>query len=151
MTPDSHTHQKRGVRSAAGVVPVYRNQSGEWCFLLLRAYRYWDFPKGGVNGGEVPFEAAKRELEEETGLSLEDVEFNWQEDFVETEPYAQGKVARYYVAEVKSPEKVYLPLSAELGRPEHHEFRWVGASEARAMLGPRLQRVLEWALRRITN
>jgi hypothetical protein len=44
---------------------------------------------------------------------------------------------------------VRLPVSPELGRPEHDEFRWVGAAEAHALLNPRLRRVLAWALDRI--
>ncbi|MGH8579780.1 MAG: NUDIX domain-containing protein [Gammaproteobacteria bacterium] len=33
---------------------------------MLRAYNYWDFPKGTVEPAEDPFEAACREVEEET-------------------------------------------------------------------------------------
>ena len=43
-------------------------------------------------------------------------------------PYARQKVARYYLGE-PSGEDV-LPISPELGRPEHHEFRWVSFDEA---------------------
>jgi bis(5'-nucleosidyl)-tetraphosphatase len=52
--------------------------------------------------------------------------------------------ARYYVAESPAGD-VRLPVSPELGRPEHHEFRWLGYAAARAQLVPRLQRVLDWA------
>ncbi len=81
-------------------------------------------------------------MREET--SLDDLEPRWGEDFRETEPYAGGKVARYYVAE--SPGGIVaLPVSAELGRPEHHEYRWVDREEARRLLPPRLQGVFAWA------
>ncbi|MEM9692881.1 MAG: RNA pyrophosphohydrolase [Myxococcota bacterium] len=33
----------------------------------------WQFPQGGIDAGETPQEAAFRELEEETGLTREDV------------------------------------------------------------------------------
>ncbi len=109
---------------------------------MLRAYNYWDFPKGVVEAGEDPLEAACREVEEETGLT--DLVFSWGYGYRETEPYGQGKVARYYVAETRQSE-VVLPVSQELGRPEHHEYRWLSYEEARELLVPRLTRILDWA------
>ena len=92
--------------------------------------------------GEEPLAAARREVEEETTLA--DLRFPWGEVYRETAPYSNGKVARYYLAE--SPDGgVSLPVSPELGRPEHHEFRWAGLEEARALLGERVRAVLEWA------
>ena len=117
-------------------------QGGAWRYLLLRAFRHWDFPKGVVEAGERPRDAAVREVAEESGLAA--LEFRWGEAFCETEPYARGKVARYYVAESPSGE-VHLQVSPELGRPEHHEYRWLDYREARALLVPRVQRVLDWA------
>lgn len=130
-----------GSRLSAGVV-VVRQEGGAWRYLLLRAFRYWDFPKGLVEAGEDPRDAAAREVAEETGLAR--LAFRWGEVFYETEPYSHGKVARYYVAESPVGD-VHLPVSPELGRPEHDEHRWLGYAEARALLVPRVQRVLEWA------
>jgi bis(5'-nucleosidyl)-tetraphosphatase len=111
-------------------------------YLVLRAYRNWDFPKGRVEPGEDPLQAALREVAEETALI--DLAFPWGQDYRETVPYSRGKVARYYLA-VSAAGAVSLPVSAELGRPEHDEFRWVDAEEARDLLPPRLQPILEWA------
>jgi bis(5'-nucleosidyl)-tetraphosphatase len=110
--------------------------------LLLRAYRNWDFPKGLIEPGERPLDAALRETREETGVA--DLAFDFGEASIDTAPYAGGKVATFYVARMRSGD-VRLPVSAELGRPEHHEFRWLGFDAARALLVPRLQRVLDWA------
>ena len=38
-----------------------------------------------------------------------------------------------------------LAISHELGRPEHHEFRWVSFDEAEELLPPRLAPILDWA------
>jgi bis(5'-nucleosidyl)-tetraphosphatase len=130
----------RRSKFSAGAV-VLRPAGEGWRYLLLRVFRTWDFPKGGVEAGEVPLQAAIREVEEETALTV--LDFRWGELYRETAPYSGGKVARYYVA--ASPEgEVSLPINPELGRPEHHEFRWVHHAEAKRLLPPRLQPVLEW-------
>ncbi len=125
---------------SAGVIPV-RRVGGDWRLLILRAYKNWDFPKGLVEPGEEPIESAKREATEETGLS--DLEFTFGETYRETLPYAGGKIARYYLAETAE-EDIRLPISHELGRPEHHEWRWVRVDEAEDLLPPRLALVLDW-------
>jgi bis(5'-nucleosidyl)-tetraphosphatase len=126
---------------SAGVVPLRRTALG-WRVLVLRAYKNWDFPKGRVEAGEEPIDTAKRETAEETGIMQ--LEFPYGEAYRETLPYAGGKIARYYLAETTE-ESVRLPISADLGRPEHHEFRWVSFDEAEDLLPPRLAIVLEWA------
>ena len=125
------------------------NRTAAGCrYLLLRAYDYWDFPKGLVEGGEDPAAAAVRECAEEAGLV--DVELPT-DDFYETAPYGRGKVARYYVGLVPpetSQDPIRLPVSPELGRPEHHEGRWCTLVEARELLNERVRGALDWAVER---
>lgn len=128
-------------RLSAGVVVVRHAGSG-WLFLMLRAYRNWDFPKGLVEEGETPLAAARREVTEETGIT--ELRLAWGERYIETPPYAGNKVARYYVAET-SAERVVLPIQPHLGRPEHHEWRWLTSDEALTLASPRLQRIVRWA------
>jgi len=127
---------------SAGVVLVRPAGAGSR-YLVLRAYRNWDFPKGLVEPGENPLYAAVREVREET--SLDGLDFRWGHGFCETEPYARGKVARYYLATPPPSGQVRLAPGPELGRPEHHEFRWATRDEAARFLPSRLQPVLEWA------
>ena len=130
---------------SAGVVVVRQHDDG-WRLLVLRAYRNWDFPKGGVEPGETPLDAAIRETAEEAAIS--DLAFRWGEGYCETAPYGRGKVARYYLAETMQTH-ITLPVSPELGRPEHDEWRWVGFDEAGRLLPPRLQPVLAWARKQL--
>ena len=131
---------------AAGAV-IFRRSDKGIRLLVLRAYKNWDFPKGTIEPGEDALAAARREVEEETGLAALDYPFG--DEFRETVPYANNKVARYYLAQTDA-EKIELPVSPELGRPEHHEYRWVSFDEAEDLLPPRLAVVLEWARKTIT-
>jgi 8-oxo-dGTP pyrophosphatase MutT (NUDIX family) len=135
----------RPVRLSCGVVVVRRGQAG-WLFLLLRAYRNWGLPKGMVEPGEDPLAAARREVREET--LIEDLSFDWGDEFRETEPYSHNKVARYYLAATSILE-VTLPVSPELGRPEHHEWRWADLEQALALCSPRLEPILRWAAQKL--
>lgn len=134
-------HGSKQHRLSAGVV-VVSNSPDQWRFLMLRAYRNWDFPKGMVEPGEHPLTAARREVREET--LIEDLEFKWGEVFKETEPYGNRKIARYYLAATRT-EKISLPVNPELGRPEHNEWRWVDRDAALSLASPRLQLVIRWA------
>jgi len=127
---------------SAGVV-VVRRESGEWKFLFLRAYRNWDFPKGELEPREDALQAAKREVQEETGIS--DLRFNWGVEYKGTEPYLSGKkVARYYLAETRQ-SQVTFSINPELGQPEHHEFRWLSFAEIKELAPERLKPVIDWA------
>ena len=111
-------------------------------YLLLRAYRNWDFPKGLVEPGEQPLDAAVREVKEET--TLVNLVFDWGEDYMDTGPYNKGKISRYYLARTNDTH-VHLPINPELGFPEHQEARWVGFETALNMVSPRLKPVIHWA------
>ena len=132
---------------AAGAV-IFRRSDRGIRLLVLRAYKNWDFPKGLIEPGEDALAAARREVLEETGLA--DLAYPFGEEFKETLPYSGNKVARYYLAETDA-EKIELPVSPELGRPEHHEYRWISFDEAEDLLPPRLGVVLEWAKKTITS
>ena len=134
-------------RMSAGVV-IVRVVDRKLKFLLLRAYRNWDFPKGMVEPGEEPIEAAMREVREET--TLDDISFDWGVEFMETGPYGKGKIARYYIARSKA-EHVHLPVSPDIGKPEHSEARWVDARTALSIVSARLRPVVRWAYQVITG
>jgi 8-oxo-dGTP pyrophosphatase MutT (NUDIX family) len=145
ITKESVDSERKAQRLSAGVVVVRRGPPG-WLFLMLRAYRNWDFPKGMVEPGEDPLAAARREVREET--LVEDLEFEWGEIYQETGPYGQRKVARYYLAATRT-EKITLPVSPELGRPEHDEWRWFERDAVLSVASARLQPIVGWAAKTV--
>ena len=131
-------------RIAAGVILTRPRASGAE-YLLLRAYNYWDFPKGETEGAEPLRVAALRELREETGIASEQLTFPWGDVCFATSAYGRDKVAHYFVARVAEGISVTLGINPALGRREHHEYRWLSYSAARALLVPRLQTIMDQA------
>ena len=137
---------KKEMRLPASGAVVFRRTPRGVRLLLLRAYNDWDFPKGLAEPGEDLLAAARREVKEETGLTdcrLSRSATSSARRFLTP----HNKIARYYLAETDQ-HAIELPISTALGRPEHHEFRWVSFDEAEDLFPPRLARVLEWAKNR---
>lgn len=146
MTTISQPTRSR-VRLSAGVA-ILRDTPAGRRYLLLRAYQYWDFPKGEAEAGETPLAAAIREVREETGLGR--LEFRWGDGYCETQPYNRGKVARYYLAST-SDERVTLAPNPVTGIREHMEYRWLGYPQAAKLVVPRVKLILDWAESLVTG
>ena len=97
-------------RLSAGVVVARETDDGAR-LLLLRAYKDWDFPKGQVEPGEDRARRRLRETREEAGI--DDLEFAWGEDFVETAPYA-ARQDRSLLRRADPCERISLPVSPAL-------------------------------------
>lgn len=127
---------------SAGIV-IVRREVNEWKYLFLRAYGNWDFPKGIVEESETALDTAIREVKEETGIA--DLKFRWGEVFKETLPYnRETKVARYYISETSQSE-VTLSINPDIGKPEHHEYRWLSVDALKQLSPARLLPIIEWA------
>lgn len=103
--------------------------SGHRKYLLLRHSNggHWSFPKGHLEGGETPREAAVRELSEETGLSPEEILPGFREEI--SYSYRRGgeevdKAVIYFLALV-DPGAGGVTLS-----PEHLDYQWVPYDKA---------------------
>ncbi len=105
------------------------NFAGSRKYLLLRHSNggHWSFPKGHLEGGETPREAAIRELDEETGLSPEKILSGFREEV--SYSYRRGgeevdKTVIYFLALVDSGTGE-VTLS-----PEHLDYRWATYTDA---------------------
>lgn len=101
----------------------------------------WMIPKGAIEAGEAPVEAALREFEEETGTRLTTVPFP-----LATVRQAGGKLVHAFAAEGDLDSEAVTSIDFELewpprsGRrerfPECEQARWMALAEARAMMLP---------------
>jgi predicted NUDIX family NTP pyrophosphohydrolase len=134
---------------SAGVL-LFRERHGKTEVLLIKPggpfwrnkdVGAWMIPKGAVEPGEAPAEAALREFEEETGTRLTAVPFP-----LATIRQAGGKYVEAFALEgdldptaVTSNEfeVEWPPRSGRFERfPEVAEARWMTIEEARAMMLP---------------
>lgn len=134
---------------SAGIL-LFRQKRGETEVLLIRPggpfWRKkdegaWMIPKGAVEAGEQPAEAALREFSEETGTSLGDIPFP-----LAKIRQAGGKYIEAFAIEGDlDPQSIrsnhfeleWPPRSGKLERfPEVEEARWMSLAEARAMMLP---------------
>jgi predicted NUDIX family NTP pyrophosphohydrolase len=108
----------------------------------------WMIPKGKVEAGEVPAEAALREFEEETGTRLMSVPFH-----LATVKQAGGKIVEAFAVEgdldpagIRS-NKFELEWPPRSGKtalfPEVAEARWMSLADARGLMLPSQRPLLD--------
>jgi len=108
-----------------GIIPL-RRVNGNWQVLLIKHQAgHWGFPKGHPERGEEAFEAAKRELFEETRLSVRKI--LQQKPYCERYRFKRGgrpvdKTVEYFLAEVEGE----VALQVE----ELEESKWVDLTVA---------------------
>ena len=62
------SRQKARLETSAGGVVMHAGEDGPRYLLIRDSYGNWGFPKGHLENGERPEDAALREVREETGL-----------------------------------------------------------------------------------
>jgi bis(5'-nucleosidyl)-tetraphosphatase len=132
---------------SAGVIVFRRDEQG--CRFLLLLSRLtkrplWEFPKGGIDDGESPEEAALRELEEETGMSAADIrlipEFEHREEYRFTSGSGDTrtlvrKEVTYFLAETRTRE-------VRLSVHEASQYAWLTVDEAARKLKYKARRTM---------
>jgi 8-oxo-dGTP pyrophosphatase MutT (NUDIX family) len=103
-----------------GIVPLQKENAIWKVFLVRHKSGHWTLPKGHPELDETPLETAKRELFEETGLTV--VQLFFTEPLIENYQFTSRnrpihKQVDYYIAEVTGNVKIQ--------EEEIQEGRWV--------------------------
>ncbi len=108
---------------------VFRKEHKDSVVLLLQykrdAREYWDFPKGHAEAGEQALDAARRELQEETGITMISFVDGFKESinyFFKKEGELLAKVVDFYLGFTEQKE---VTISFE-----HADYRWCTIEEA---------------------
>ncbi|MBS3791713.1 NUDIX domain-containing protein [Candidatus Bipolaricaulota bacterium] len=116
---------------SAGIITT-RDRGDYRSYLLLKHANggHWSFPKGHVEEGEVPKEAALRELAEETDLTVREFVSGVSLETSYTFERAGQKVFKtviYFLGIVSAESRVVLS-------PEHLDYLWLPYDDARRRL-----------------
>lgn len=131
---------------SSGIVLV-RFENNIPLLLLMRAYTYWDFHKGGIEENENKLNAAIREVKEET--SITNLNFKWGKSYYETEQYGKNKKTVFYFIAETDQKDIIMGISPLLGTPEHEEYKWVTFEEAKKLTVYRINKVINWVEKRV--
>ena len=101
------------MHGACGIIPLFEDGTT----AILRVHRYlleqtlWEFPIGGMDEGETPLEAARKELREEAGLLAGD----WQ-GLGSFAPYkgVSNELTHFFAARDLSPTPQQLELTEQI-------------------------------------
>jgi 8-oxo-dGTP diphosphatase len=112
------------VQAAGGLVIRRHHGTLQLAIVHRPAHQDWSFPKGKLEEGETFDEAARREVEEETGMSCRLIRFIGHTEYVDRK--GRPKAVAYWVMEAVGGS--FTP------NIEVDELRWVGLEEAGRLL-----------------
>ncbi len=138
-------HQMLNKEISAGIIIYRKTKEGIKFLLLYHGGGYWNFPKGKIEniplkaadnnkeyfGRETSFQAALREIKEETGFTRNDLKFTGPFKIYEKFSFLRGrgvaktrifKTVIFYLAETK---RSWVKLSYE-----HDGYAWLTYKEA---------------------
>ncbi len=134
-------------QSAGGI--IVRSVGGAWEVLIVQdMHDAWTFPKGKIDGGETLKEAARREIQEEVGLTdltiretLPVVLYMYRRDGL------ISKTVQYYIFESNGSENLVNQTNEGI-----HNASWTPIERAIEIIGypktnaPLLLKVKQWTL-----
>lgn len=116
---------------SAGIIVFRRTREGIKFLILYHGRNYWNFPKGKVESEEKSWQAALREVREETGLKSNEI--RWVGGFKTYERFVFGggahktfKLVILYLAETRQ-NRITVSY-------EHEGYGWFTYHEAKRVL-----------------
>lgn len=132
------------VRSAGTMVYRVRNNKKEFLIVQGRRGKVWEFPKGNIEKGESPKDAAIRETREEAGLSVKILE-GFKHDIHYNPANHIKKTVTFYIATTKNTRVKIL-------RKEIRAYAWMSYNKARRKITfDNAKKALDHAVQHLKN
>lgn len=124
----------KNYRKAVFIVCYAKTKKGIEYLLLKRKLHWkgWEFPKGGIDGGEKSIKTAIRETREETGLKVVKIKrYNLKGKYLyprllSDRPNFRGQTYELFSAEVKQKSNQKISLDPK----EHSTYIWLPFKQA---------------------
>jgi 8-oxo-dGTP pyrophosphatase MutT (NUDIX family) len=130
-------------RLSCGIVIV--TEERELLLCHVTGHGHWDLPKGGIDAGEAPIDAALRETREETGIVLAPDELVDLGRFA----YSERKDLHLFATRMQRFDVARLWCESHFSEhwsgkrlPEMDAYGWFGFDRAGALCAPKLARLL---------
>ena len=123
---------KHGYRPNVGIILLNQDNQVFWGKRLRE--QSWQFPQGGIDDGETPREALKRELKEEIGTDDVDVLSEYPQwlsyDFPEGTTSRKfynfdGQTQKYFLVRLRPGAKININTK----KPEFSEYKFINSRE----------------------
>lgn len=112
-------------QTSYGIVPLRIHRAHWQIFLIQHHAGHWAFPKGHADPGETPRQAAERELNEETGLTLQ--------RFLSPDPLVEHYFFTFHGERISKTVQYFLALVEGKVMVQEKEIKagqWFSLSEA---------------------